>query len=192
MHHSQYRSKYHAGHSNVHRAIRPDLRHKTEIIVLGTGEERYENMFRHFAWKYNGKVSAQIYYSLNRQSRGRSERFRNAGSSAGLNHRAQTATGTGTGFSFTNYNAHEMLATIRYAEQIYYDKKREWNKIIDRAMAADFSWNVSAPFSLQLSYFILILFNVRSASHTSPDISVRKHSTFTVRAFCEKRKGRMR
>ena len=33
--------------------------------------------------------------------------------------------GTGTGFSFTNYNAHEMLATIRYAEQIYYDKKRE-------------------------------------------------------------------
>ena len=36
------------------------------------------------------------------------------------------------------------VATIRYAEQIYYDKKREWNKIIDRAMAADFSWNVSA------------------------------------------------
>ena len=34
-----------------------------QIIVLGTGEERYENMFRHFAWKYNGKVSAQIYYS---------------------------------------------------------------------------------------------------------------------------------
>ena len=51
---------------------------------------------------------------------------------------------TGTGFSFTNYNAHEMLATIRYAERIYYDKKREWNKIVDRAMATDFSWNVSA------------------------------------------------
>ncbi len=29
---------------------------------------------------------------------------------------------TGTGFSFTNYNAHEMLETIRYAERIYYDK----------------------------------------------------------------------
>ena len=27
------------------------------------GEERYENMFRHFAWKYPGKVSANIYYS---------------------------------------------------------------------------------------------------------------------------------
>ncbi len=50
----------------------------------------------------------------------------------------------GTGFSFTNYNAHEMMSTVRYAEQIYYDKKREWNKIIDRAMAVDFSWEESA------------------------------------------------
>ena len=51
---------------------------------------------------------------------------------------------TGTGFSFTNYNAHEMLNTIRYAEHIYYDRKREWNKIVDRAMATDYSWKVSA------------------------------------------------
>ena len=52
--------------------------------------------------------------------------------------------GTGTGFSFTNYNAHEMMGTVRYAERIYYDKKREWNKMIDRAMAQDFSWANSA------------------------------------------------
>jgi starch synthase len=52
--------------------------------------------------------------------------------------------GTGTGFSFANYNAHEMMATVRYAEKIYYDKKRDWNKIVDRAMAADFSWEASA------------------------------------------------
>lgn len=37
-----------------------------------------------------------------------------------------------------------MLATIRYAEGVYYDKKREWNKMIDRAMAKDFSWSNSA------------------------------------------------
>ena len=42
------------------------------------------------------------------------------------------------------YNAHDMMHVLRYAETVYYDKKREWNKIIDRAMAADFSWNVSA------------------------------------------------
>ena len=52
--------------------------------------------------------------------------------------------GTGTGFSFANYNAHEMLGTIRYAEQVYYDRKREWNKIVDRGMAKDFSWANSA------------------------------------------------
>ena len=30
-----------------------------QFVVLGTGEEKYENMFRHFAWKYPGKVSAK-------------------------------------------------------------------------------------------------------------------------------------
>jgi starch synthase len=50
----------------------------------------------------------------------------------------------GTGFSFTNYNAHEMLNTIKYAMNIFYNRKREWNKIIDRDMAKDFSWKTSA------------------------------------------------
>ena len=36
------------------------------------------------------------------------------------------------------------LATVRNAESIFYDNKREWNKMVDRAMAADFSWNHSA------------------------------------------------
>ena len=34
-----------------------------QIVALGTGEAKYENMFRHYAWKYPGKVSANIYYS---------------------------------------------------------------------------------------------------------------------------------
>ena len=51
---------------------------------------------------------------------------------------------TGTGFSFANYNAHEMLSIIRYAEAVYYNKKREWNKLIDRGMSRDFSWKTSA------------------------------------------------
>ena len=37
-----------------------------------------------------------------------------------------------------------MLDTIKYAEKVYFHKKREWNKIIDRGMAMDFSWIVSA------------------------------------------------
>ena len=142
-----------------------------QIVVLGTGEERYENMFRHFAWKYGGKVSAQIYYSEELSHRIYAScdaflmpsLFEPCGLSQLMSLRYGTVPivretgglkdtvapyneyeGTGTGFSFHNYNAHEMLGTIRYAESIYYDKKREWNKIVDRAMAADFSWHVSA------------------------------------------------
>ena len=37
-----------------------------------------------------------------------------------------------------------MLNTIRYAKHVYYNKKRAWNKIIDRGMAKDFSWSNSA------------------------------------------------
>ena len=142
-----------------------------QIVALGTGEERYENMFRHFDWKYHGKVSAQIYYdeAMSHRIYAASDAFlmpslfEPCGLSQLMSLRYGTLPivretgglkdtvvpynefeGTGTGFSFVNYNAHEMLATIRYAESVYYDKKREWNKMVDRAMAADFSWNNSA------------------------------------------------
>ncbi|MCR4686342.1 MAG: glycogen synthase GlgA [Lachnospiraceae bacterium] len=142
-----------------------------QIVVLGTGEEQYENMFRHFDWKYNNKVSANIYYSeaMSHKIYGASDAFlmpslfepcglsqlmalrygsipivRETGGLKDTVIPYNEYEGTGTGFSFVNYNAHEMLGTIRYAEKIYYDKKREWNKMVDRAMAADFSWHVSA------------------------------------------------
>ena len=51
---------------------------------------------------------------------------------------------TGTGFSFANYNAHEMLGIVNYAKSVYYNHKREWNKIVDRGMKKDFSWKSSA------------------------------------------------
>ena len=142
-----------------------------QLVVLGTGEEKYENMFRHFDWKYHGKVSANIYYSeeLSHRIYASCDAFLMPSlfEPCGLSQLMALRYGTvpivretgglkdtvepyneyeskGTGFSFCNYNAHEMLNTIRYAEKIYYDKKREWNKIIDRAMATDYSWSVSA------------------------------------------------
>lgn len=36
-----------------------------------------------------------------------------------------------------------MLAVINYSKHIFFDKKREWNQIVDRGMANDFSWNAS-------------------------------------------------
>lgn len=143
----------------------------TQLVVLGTGEEKYEHLFRHYAWKYNDRVSANIYYSNERSHKIYAacdaflmpSLFEPCGLSQLMSLRYGTVpivreTGglkdtvepyneyesTGTGFSFTNYNAHEMLNTVRYAKSIYFDKKREWNKIIDRGMGKDFSWNNSA------------------------------------------------
>ena len=142
-----------------------------QIVVLGTGEAKYENMFRHFAWKYSGKVSANIFYSedLSHKIYASCDAFlmpslfEPCGLSQLMSLRYGTLpivreTGglkdtvqpyneyekTGTGFSFTNYNAHEMLNTVRYAEHIYYDRKRDWNKMVERAMEVDFSWGNSA------------------------------------------------
>ena len=35
----------------------------TQFVIIGTGEPQYENMFRHYAWKYPDRVSANICYN---------------------------------------------------------------------------------------------------------------------------------
>ena len=142
-----------------------------QFVILGTGSAQYENMFRDFAGKYPDKVSANIFYSepLSHQIYAASDAFlmpslfepcglsqlmalrygtlpivRETGGLKDTVEPYNEYEGTGTGFSFANYNAHEMLNTIRYAEHVYYDKKRSWNKMVERAMKADFSWSVSA------------------------------------------------
>ena len=144
---------------------------EVQIVALGTGEERYENMFRYYAWKYPGKVSANIYYSdeLSHKIYGSCDAFLMPSliEPCGLSQIMSLRYGTvpivretgglkdtvipfnefensGTGFSFRNYNAHEMMATVRYAERIFYDQKDQWNDLVKRAMGADFSWNASA------------------------------------------------
>lgn len=142
-----------------------------QLVVLGTGEAQYENMFRHFAWKYGDRVSANIYYSEDMSHKIYAScdaflmpsLFEPCGLSQLMSLRYGTVpivreTGglkdtvepyneyesTGTGFSFANYNAHEMMNTINYAKHVFYNKKREWNKIVDRGMLTDYSWTNSA------------------------------------------------
>lgn len=144
-----------------------------QLVVLGTGELQYENMFRHYAWKYSDKVSANIYYSeaMSHKVYASCDAFLMPSlfEPCGLSQLMSLRYGTvpivretgglkdtvepynefeksGTGFSFTNYNAHEMLDMVRYAEKIYYDKKRDWNKIVERGMKKDFSWKTSAKY----------------------------------------------
>ena len=142
-----------------------------QLVVLGTGEQRYEEMFRYFAGRFPGKVSANICYddALSHRIYASCDAFlmpslfEPCGLSQLISLRYGTLpivreTGglkdtvipynqyeeTGTGFSFANYNAHEMMATVRYAERIFYDYPGSWNGLVQRAMQADFSWNASA------------------------------------------------
>ena len=143
----------------------------TQVVVLGTGDTMYEDAFRYYENKYKGNFCAYIAYNENVAHNIYAgcdallvpSRFEPCGltqlismrygsipivrETGGLKDTVEPYNeyeSTGTGFSFTNYNAHEMLATVRYAEAVYYDRKREWNKLIDRAMAKDFSWGNSA------------------------------------------------
>ncbi|XME03727.1 glycogen synthase GlgA [Lachnospiraceae bacterium C1.1] len=147
------------------------MQEDVQVVVLGTGEEQYENMFRHFDWKYNNRCRANIYYSeeLSHKIYGSCDAFlmpslfEPCGLSQLMALRYGTVPivretgglkdtvipyneyeGTGTGFTFTNFNAHEMLNAIRYARGVFVAHRREWNKIIDRGMDADFSWWNSA------------------------------------------------
>jgi len=144
---------------------------KIQMIVLGTGESRYEEMLRYFEHKYPNQIKAFIGYSEELAHRIYAScdsflmpsLFEPCGLSQLMSMRYGTLpivreTGglkdtveayneyehTGTGFSFANYNAHEMLDTIRYSLRIYYDDRKEWDAMTKRAMKQDFSWERSA------------------------------------------------
>lgn len=144
---------------------------KLQLIVVGTGEERYQNMLRYFADKYPDKMYVRIGYSeeIAHQIYGSCDAFLMPSlfEPCGLSQIMSLRYGTvpivretgglkdtieayneyehlGTGFSFANYNAHELLETIRYAMKTYYKDKKAWDGIVKRGMTRDFSWESSA------------------------------------------------
>ncbi|KXG75269.1 glycogen synthase GlgA [Thermotalea metallivorans] len=141
-----------------------------QMVVLGTGEEKYELLFRRAAERFPHKLSAHIQFDekLARQIYAASDlflmpsRFEPCGigqlialrygsvpivrETGGLKDTVQAYndyTCTGNGFSFTHYNAHDMLFTVRRALQYYQDKKL-WSRIFENAIHSDYSWRQSA------------------------------------------------
>lgn len=142
-----------------------------QIVVLGTGDEKYENLFRHYAWQHPDKVSANICFSNELSHKVYAacdaflmpSAFEPCGLSQIISMRYATLpivretgglrdtvipcneyTKEGTGFSFKNYSSYEMINIIKYAMEIYYNNKSLWNAMMKQAMYADFSWDVSA------------------------------------------------
>ena len=155
----------------IARVIEEIVYDHTQLVVLGTGDKGYEDMFRYYEWKLKGKVSGNIYFSNNRAHKIYAaadamlvpSRFEPCGLTQLISLRYGTVpivreTGglrdtvepfniysdCGTGFSFANYNAHEMLNTINYAKHIYFNNRDKWNGIAFRGMEKDYSWGNSA------------------------------------------------
>lgn len=139
-----------------------------QVIVLGSGDWQYETFFNEMAAKYPEKIAVKIGFVPSLASRiyGGSDIFLMPSQSepcglsqmfalrygsvpivratGGLRDSIQdSGDNEGNGFVFEDYNAHDMLHTIRRAIGGYADKEG-WAILRKRAMECDYSWGRSA------------------------------------------------
>ena len=147
------------------------LAEDVRLVVVGTGEWRYEQMFRQAQARFPGKVSAHLVFSgdLANKIYAGSDLFlmpshsepcglaqmiamrygaipvvRETGGLRDTVRPYWAETGEGTGFTFANYNAHDMLYVIRQACGLFRNDPAAWRALMKRDMGLDFSWDGSA------------------------------------------------
>lgn len=152
------------------------MKEEVQFVILGSGDKKYEELFKNAVHRYPGKVSVKIAYSDPRAMRiyGASDFFlmpslfepcglgqlismrygtlpivRETGGLKDTVISYNEATGEGNGFSFTNYNAHDMLYTIQRALSIY-KKKTLRTKLVKAAMSCDHSWEIPSGQYMEL------------------------------------------
>ncbi len=141
-----------------------------QFVLLGVGDKVYEDWFKELAWRHPTKVSTNIYFSDEMAQRiyaassiflmpsayepcgiGQLISMRYGSipvvrATGGLKDTVvpyNKATRTGNGFLFSNYNAHEMMSTIKKALTLFRDFN-SWKILIQNAMQSDYSWARSA------------------------------------------------
>jgi len=165
----------------VEKIIPSLLKLDLQMIVLGTGDKKYHNIFEQLARKHSDKFACYLgfnddlahlieggadillmpskyepcglnqMYSLNY---GTIPVVRQTGGLADTVEKFNEKTKTGTGFVFQKYNASEFLSEIKRALKVYKDKDT-WEKIVRSGMKEDFSWNSSAKKYIDLYKTIL-------------------------------------
>lgn len=147
------------------------LAEDVQLVILGTGEKRYEEMLSYFASKYPDKLAVNLTFSdkLAHQIYAGADLFlmpscfepcgiaqmiamrygtipvvRETGGLKDTVLPYNELTGVGNGFSFAHYNAHEFLFTVQRALRIYKSDKQVWANLRQKAMERDFSWEKSA------------------------------------------------
>jgi starch synthase len=158
------------GFDLIARIARELLQEDVLLAVLGSGERRYEDLFRALASDLPGRVGAIIAYDnrlahlveagsdiflmpsryepcgLNQIYSLRYGTVPVVRATGGLDDTIESFDlehGTGTGFKFAEYSPAELLYAIRQALHNYSDDG-VWKRIQLNGMAKDFSWNTSA------------------------------------------------
>ena len=142
-----------------------------QFAVLGTGDRRFEDMFRELQEEYPGRLAACIHYSEAQSRRiyagsdmflmpslfepcGLSQLIALRYGSLPLVRRTGGLRDTviplgeapdeGTGFAFYDYDAGQLLSCFWSALDMYYNDRAAWSRAVRRAMKQDFSWTASA------------------------------------------------
>jgi starch synthase len=146
------------------------LREDVMLVVLGTGDRRYEDLFRALASAYPGRVGFKFAYDnvmAHKVEAGSDiflmpSRYEPSGlnqmyslkygtvpvvrATGGLDDSIENFDlehGTGTGFKFSEYSGTAFLYAVRQALHHYSDE-RIWKRIQLNGMAKDFSWKTPA------------------------------------------------
>jgi starch synthase len=140
------------------------------IVALGSGEAKYERMFRELSERLPEKLAVKVAYdnTLAHKIEAGADmflmpsRYEPCGlnqiyslrygtvpvvrATGGLDDTIEPfdlANGRGTGFKFSEYTGPALLAALREALATYADKAA-WRRLQANGMAKDFSWNASA------------------------------------------------
>lgn len=140
-----------------------------QLVVIGTGEMQYEELFRTYAGRFPHKMSANIVFDntlahqayaggdillmpskqepcgltqLIAMRYGTVPVVRETGGLYDTVPALNPETMEGRGFTFKTYNAHDMLDAVRRAEALYRDGRR-WDILRRGDMAYDSSWKHS-------------------------------------------------
>jgi starch synthase len=140
------------------------------LVVLGTGDRKYEDLFRSLAAAYPGRIGVKIAYdeTIAHQIEAGADmflmpsRYEPCGlnqiyslkygtvpivrATGGLDDTIESfdvESGTGTGFKFAEYSGSALMRCLQRALQ-HYEDERIWKRIQLNGMAKDFSWKGSA------------------------------------------------
>ena len=152
------------------------LEREVSLVVLGTGEEKYQLLFSELAEKYPKKLGVRLTFdnALAHKIEAGSDMFLMPSlyEPCGLNQiyslkygsipvvRAtgglddtvvpfDTKTNKGTGFKFNLYQAEALWSALEEALEVYQDQDR-WIQLMKNAMTVDFSWETSSKEYIKL------------------------------------------